>query len=96
MSNLQILSALAAIPAALLWFLSAVVKTPQSFSVHVVRPDSPPLGGNPLSGEYVGQAYSNDLVNLANALRRQSRLSGWAALCASISAILQAVSILAS
>jgi hypothetical protein len=62
------------------------------FSIHVVRANSPsgqPLGGDPMGGTYVGQAYSNDLVSLANALRRQSRLSAWAAICASASATFQ-------
>ena len=94
---LTILSAIFAIAAALLWFISAVVKTPESFSIHVVRPDSfmgEPLGGNPLGGTYVGHAYSSDLVALANALRRQSKFSAWAAGCAGVSAILQAASLL--
>jgi hypothetical protein len=94
---LTVFSALFAIAAALLWFVSAVVKTPNSFSIHVVRPDSSmgqPLGGNPQGGTYVGHAYSNDLVTLAKALRRQSKFSAWAAGCAGVSAILQAASML--
>ena len=97
MSILTILSALFAIVAALLWFISAMVKTPESFSIHVARPNSfmgEPLGGNPLGGTYVGQAHSSDLVTLANALRRQSKFSAWVAGCAGISAIMQAASLL--
>ena len=96
---LTALSALFAIAAALLWFVSAVVKTPDRFSIHVVRPDSfmgQPLGGDPLGGTYVGQAHSSDLVALANALRRQSKFSAWAAGCAGVSAILQTASLLFS
>ncbi len=93
---LTILSALFAIAAAALWFVSAVVKTPGRFSIHVVRPNGTmgqPLGGNPMGGTYVGQAYSSDLVELARALRRQSKFSAWAAGCAGISALLQAASL---
>ena len=46
-----------------------------------------------MGGTYVGNAYSNDLVALANALRRQSKFSAWAAGCAGVSAILQAASL---
>ena len=63
---LDILTALAAIVAAVLWFKSAVIKTPESFSIHVVKPDMEPMGGNPVGGTYAGQAYSQDLINLAN------------------------------
>ena len=92
------LSAVSALAAAVLWWLSAIIKTPGSFSIHVVRANGPfgqPLGGNPLGGTYVGHAYSQDLVTLANALRRQSRRSGWAAGFAGLSAVLQAGAMLA-
>ena len=97
MSTLSVLSALFAIPAAVLWFMSARVETPEHFNVHVVGPDSPmglPLGGNPMGGVYVGQAYSRELVALAEALSKQSRLSAYAAGCAGVSALLQAVTAL--
>jgi hypothetical protein len=99
MSTLNFLSAFFAIAAAALWFISAVIKTPERFAIHVAAPDSVmghPLGGNPLGGSYVGQAHSNDLIALANALRRQSRLSAWAASCAGVSALLQAASLFSS
>ena len=95
MSVITILSALFAIAAAILWFVSAIVKTPTSFAIHVVRPHLPPMG-DPLGATYVGQAYSEDLISLANALKRQSKFSAWAAICAGISAFLQAVSVFAS
>jgi hypothetical protein len=87
-------SVLFAVAAAALWLWSARVKTPNGFSVHVVRSDSTmgqPMGGNPLGGTYIGQAYSNDFAGLAHALRRQSKLSALAAICAGISAALQAL-----
>ena len=93
---LNILSALFAVGAGTLWLVSARVKTPEHFAVHVVKGDSPfqqPLGNNPLGGTYVGQAYSRDFESLGNALRKQSQLSAAAAACASIAAFAQAVSL---
>jgi len=93
---LSLLSAIFAAAAAALWFVSAVVKIPKHFSIHVVSPYAGSgLGGSPLGGAYVGQAHSNDLIVLANALRRQSRYSAWAAGCAGVSALLQAASLFA-
>jgi len=92
------LSVLAALVAAILWFASAVVKTPENFSIHVARPAGrmgEPLGGSPLGGTYVGHGDSSDLIDLANALRRQSRLSGVAAIWAGAAAVLQAGALLA-
>jgi len=92
------LSALAALVAAVLWLGSAVVKTPENFSIHVARADGrmgEPLGGHPLGGTYVGHGYSSDLIALANALRKQSRLSGYAAISAGVSAVLQAGALVA-
>ncbi len=94
---LSALSAASALAAAVLWFRSSIIKTPESFSIHVARADGimgQPLG-QPLGGTYVGNAYSKDLVTLANALRKQSSLSGWAAGFAAVSAILQAGALIA-
>lgn len=92
---LTILSAIFALAAACLWFVSAIVKTPTSFAIHVVRPQwGGPLGGNPMGGTYIGHAYSKDLVSLADALKRQSKFSAWAAGCAGFSALLTAMIIL--
>ena len=96
MNILSIIAAVLAVLAAVLWFMSAAVKTPDSFSVHVVRPREAPLGGDPLGGTYIGQAHSQDFTNLANALRRQSRLSSYAAICAGASALVQGASMIAS
>jgi hypothetical protein len=94
-SGLTWASALFAIAAAVLWFMSARVTTPDSFSIHVVRSNSPfgqPLG-QPLGATFVGTAHSADLVELANALRRQSKLSAYAAVCAAASAVAQAIAL---
>jgi hypothetical protein len=82
--------------AAVLWFRSAkIVKTPPRFAIHVVRPPGEgPLGVDPMDGTYIGQGYSKDLDELADALKRQSNTSAWAARCAGISALLWAASAL--
>lgn len=94
MDTLNILTAIFAFVAAILWFLSAKIKTPNSFSIHVVKPDEMPLGGNPMGGTYQGHAYSSDLIKLAESLSQQSKLSAWAAIFAGLSAIIQTISIL--
>ncbi len=96
MITIDILSALFAFAAGLLWLKSAIVETPKSFAIYVVKPTGnlgQPLGGNPIGGEYMGHAYSQDLNNLANALIAQSKTSGYAAFCACAAALLQAMSI---
>jgi len=96
MRSLNILSALFAFVAAGLWLMSARVKTPDTFSVHVSRPDAfgQPLGGHPMFGEYIGQAHSQDFTALAEALKRQSRLSAWAASSAACAVALQAFALI--
>jgi hypothetical protein len=96
MRFLNILSALFAIVAAGLWLMSARVKTPDYFSVHVSRSDGfgQPLGGPPMFGEHIGQAHSQDFVVLADALKKQSRLSAWAASSAAGAAALQAIALM--
>lgn len=81
-----------AFAAAALWLWSARIKTPEKFAIHVVRGTTwmqQPLGGGAIDAEFVGTAHSKDLVALANGLRRQSELSGWAAISAAVAAILQ-------
>lgn len=90
MRYLNIISALFALAAALLWLMSAWVKTPKTFSIYVVRPNRP-ISFGAMSGTYMGHAHSEDLTTLADALKRQSRLSAWAAGCAAFSAALQGV-----
>jgi hypothetical protein len=90
-------SAITAVVAAALWFVTARVTTPNSFSIFVARANGSfgkPLG-DPLGGTYVGHAYSEDLNKLADALRRQSRLSAWAAVFAGIAAFSQTGSLIA-
>jgi uncharacterized protein YjfI (DUF2170 family) len=89
---LTVLSALFGTAAAILWFVSALVKTPDSFNIYVVRPHGAmPLGS--VGGTYLGQGQSPDLTALGSALRRQSKFSALAAGCAGISAFLQTVSL---
>ena len=94
-TGLTWVSALFAIVAAVLWFMSARVKTPESFSIHVVRSNSfigQPIG-QPIGATFIGTAHSADLVELANGLRRQSKLSAYAAVCAAASAVAQAITL---
>lgn len=90
---LNYISALSAIVAAILWFMSAKIKTPSHFTIIVSRATGP-MGkpfGKPFGGEYVGHAYSSDLKELGNNLIKQSKLSAIAAIAAGISAITQAI-----
>jgi hypothetical protein len=100
MKCLHVVSAIFAVifafVAAILWWLSARVKTPDSFSIHVARPNLSPgelSGLHPIGGTWVGQAHSEDLIELANALRHQSKLSASAAVFAGFSAFFQAFTI---
>ena len=70
-----------------------LLKTPRHFEIHVAKPDLGGPLGDPLGGTYVGHGYSQELQQLGEALVRQSRLSAQAALCATASAILQAVAL---
>ena len=93
---INICSAVCGLVAAALWFVSARFNTPASFSIHVASSGSHmelPLGGDPLDGKHIGQAYSQDLVDLAGALRNQSKYSGYAASFAGIAAIMQALAL---
>ena len=87
---LQIADAALAGGAAIYWYWSSQIKTPETFSIYVVKPDTIPLG-QPLGGKYMGNAYSEDLKELATKLREQSELSKKAATYAAIAAALQAV-----
>lgn len=90
MNTLNCLSALCAIVAAVLWFKSAIISLPNQFNIYVVKPNELPMGGNPLGGVYMGNAYSEDIENLRVALVRQSSLSAKAAIFAGLSAVMQA------
>ena len=80
-----------AIVAAVLWFGSAMVSTPDSFDITVVRPDGGILGGGGPGAKFVGSGYSESLRLLGKALKTQSALSAFAAICAGISAVAQAM-----
>ena len=91
----NIVSAISAGAAAILWWLSARVKLPMSFNVHVVKPHGGVLGGNPLEGTYMGHAHSDDFEFLAKGLAKQSRLSSRAAIAAATAAASQSIALLA-
>ncbi|MGZ4924199.1 MAG: hypothetical protein ACXV5H_09640 [Halobacteriota archaeon] len=93
-SALQWGSVVFAVIAAILWLKSAMVKTPSSFPIHVIQPDSfsRPFG-EPLGGTYVGHGHSPALNELGEALCRQSKWSAVAAVFAAISALCQALAI---
>ncbi len=93
-TTIDILSAICAVVAAIVWWQSARVKTPDKFNIAVVKPDTQPMGGNPIGGTYIGNAYGQDLNNLADALKKQSQLSARAAVFAGIAAFLQSISII--
>lgn len=90
-SAFSISSAVFAGLAAVLWWWSATIRTPTTFRIGVDRPDAsffqpdgPPLGIGP-----VATAHSEELEELGNALRKQSRISASAALSAGLSAACQ-------
>jgi hypothetical protein len=93
--NPNVVSAVFALFAAVLWLLSALVKTPAVFQLRAVQSDeyieNSIRGVNPAHA--VGTVQSDDLPRLAAALQRQSRLSAAAALCACVSAIAQAIAV---
>jgi hypothetical protein len=93
-TSLDILTGVFAFIAAYVWFKSAKVQTPDSFSIYVARPYNSPLGDNPLNASYMGQGYSEDLTNLGESLSKQSKLSAKAATVAALAAIFQAASII--
>jgi hypothetical protein len=83
---LTILSLLFAFAAAGLWWRSAVIKTPGHFHITVIS------GGAAMgSPTLFGSGHSHELQALGAALSRQSRRSAWAAICAGVSTLCQAV-----
>jgi len=94
---LQWVSALCALVAAGFWLKSARIRTPSSFPISVVRPDSFGLPlGEPLGATYVGFGHSPAMNELGEALRKQSKWSAIAALAAAFSAACQAVSMISA
>ncbi len=74
-----------AFAAAVLWFVSASVQTPSSFDINVE------ISVSSYDGSAGGTGYSVGLCNLAEALKCQSRWSGYAAVCAGFAAMLTAL-----
>lgn len=95
--KVQIASAVFALAAAVLWFLSARIRIPEEFSIRVHRPGSFAAKilsrGNPAD---IGatQGESEDLVELGRALFAQGTWSKWAAACACVAALLQGLATL--
>jgi hypothetical protein len=85
MSCIKILKLLFGILAAIFWFWSATINTPDRFAFSVVKPDMNPLG-EPVGGEFIGHAYSPDLDKLTSKLREQSKLNRFAAFFTAITA----------
>lgn len=92
MAVIQYASAIFAAMAAILWFISALVKIPQDFPIYV-EPSTPMREGYVGGTEDIGYGFSKELNELGQALRRQSSWSAAAAASAGMSAILQAVAI---
>jgi hypothetical protein len=90
-SAMQYVSAAFAFAAAILWWKSAIVKTPDRFSIHVLRTSG--LMAQPLFAKYVGHGHSPELENLGAALISQSRWNGWGAKCAAVAATLQGTAV---
>ena len=88
---LDIISAVLAFLAAYYWFKSSRVKTPESFSIHVVKPSYSPMS-NPMGGTYMGHGYSGQLQELGDALKTQSKLSAYGAILAGLAAVIQTIS----
>jgi hypothetical protein len=74
-------AALFAFAAAALWFKSASIKAPTSFFI------ATEISQSSFDGSIGGSSFSADLTDLGEALKQQSRWSGYAAICAAIAAI---------
>lgn len=97
---LDILTIAFALVAAWLWFKSAKIKMPESFSAKPTQPYegaivyNPPKQGEAIVGNnIIGPEFSKELSGLAFALKEQSRNSGCAATFAGLSAVAQMCSV---
>jgi len=91
-TSLNILSAITAILAASLWFISAAIKIPNDIGVydnstHRRPKDAPVFMG--LGGSLIASDFHEKTKTLLHALQKQSKLSAGAAICAGISALCQ-------
>jgi hypothetical protein len=85
---LNILSAIFAAIAAVLWWLSSRVKAPAEFPIQVISKNT--LAEQIIGSEVLSTGSSAELDDLGKAFIKQSRLSSWAAVGAGVSALLQA------
>lgn len=92
---LQWTSMISGFVSAALWLLSANVKVPHTFEIHVVEAQTCPIV-QPTSGDYIGQGHSPELEELSQALHHQSRISAWAASATAIAVACQAISFFVS
>lgn len=97
-ATLQYASAAFAFFAAILWYLSARVKIPETFSNTVFRAGSFQakwLSNGFPNSQIVGQGESTEFTELGRALTQQGTWSKRAAACACAAALLQGVATLA-
>lgn len=90
---LEIASAGFAVIAAVLWLVSSYVKTPRTFTVKVLSTHfaSSDVDGSEVISE--GAGHSPELQDLGEALKKQSRLSSYAAIAAALAALCQGAAI---
>jgi len=90
---INVASAIFALLAAILWFLSARVGLPSKFPLLIITThfDSAEI---PAAGAVHGIGESDDIDNLGKAMLEQSRLSAYAASCACVAAVCQAAVII--
>ena len=93
MTALTIMSALFAFVAAILWLWSALVRMPAEFHIQSIQTNFARQAVRGAFAQPVGYGHSEELIELGHALKRQSRLSAAAAICAAISALLQGASL---
>lgn len=84
---LPLIGAAFAVLAAILWLSSALIRLPKDVGLVTVHTNKPPAAGALVGGV----AYSVGLDALGKAMSRQSRLSAYAAICAGISALCEAI-----
>jgi hypothetical protein len=88
---LQAIGAASAFAAAIFWFLSTRVRSPDTIRLFTVPPDEFLDAG--FLGNPQGHVHSPDLNNLTNALKKQSSLNSWGAIFSAISATAQGIAL---
>lgn len=92
---LELISAISAFLAAILWIASSLIRTPRDFTVQVISAhlfEAEGAVGTSIVSE--GYGTSRELELLGSALIRQSRLNAAAAVCAAIAAASHALIVL--